>query len=71
MLKSCPVWSPWWKHSAHSDMQGEMPHVRQRPRQRPLCVQHPLQQRLQLLGARTVVRPAEGGLQMRGRGRLV
>lgn len=30
MLKSCPVWSPWWKHSAHSDMQGEMPHVRQR-----------------------------------------
>ncbi|KAG7272345.1 hypothetical protein CRUP_011593 [Coryphaenoides rupestris] len=30
MLKSWPVWSPWWKHSAHSDMQGEMPQVRQR-----------------------------------------
>ena len=27
MLKSCPSWLPAWKHSAHSDIQGEMPHV--------------------------------------------
>uniref|UniRef100_A0A6B0V1A0 Putative secreted protein n=1 Tax=Ixodes ricinus TaxID=34613 RepID=A0A6B0V1A0_IXORI len=30
MLKSWPWWSPCWKQSAHSDMQGEMPHVRHR-----------------------------------------
>lgn len=49
---------------------GRLPAARS-PRQRPLRVQHPLQQRLQLLGARTVVRPAESGLQMRRGGRLV
>lgn len=41
------------------------------PSQRPLCAQHPLQQRLQLLGTCAVVRPAKGRLQVRRSGRLV